>query len=79
MCNPVEFSEIMEIPVSILSSKKYETSVSIDVTEPHGSRSLNTSEGQTSATDLQRLGSLDNRKCDFHPLFGRARIESIWP
>jgi hypothetical protein len=45
-CNPVEFSEIMEIPVSILSSKKYETSVSIDVTEPHGSTSLNTSEGQ---------------------------------
>jgi hypothetical protein len=35
-CDPAEFSEVMEIPVGILSSKRYETFVAIDVTQPHG-------------------------------------------
>src|SRR6266487_6479657 len=33
-CDPTEFSEIMEIPVGILSPKHYETHMSIDVSEP---------------------------------------------
>jgi hypothetical protein len=45
-CDPAEFSEVMEVPVSILSAKRYETSVSIDLTEPGGSPSPNTSDGQ---------------------------------
>jgi hypothetical protein len=36
ICDPAEFSEVMEIPVEMLSPKKYETQISIDVTEPGG-------------------------------------------
>ena len=36
----------MEVSASILSPKKYETQVSIDLTELHGSPSINTSYGQ---------------------------------
>jgi len=46
ICNPAEFDEVMEVPVGILSAKRYETHVSIDVTESGGSPSLNTSDGQ---------------------------------
>jgi hypothetical protein len=45
-CDPAKFSEVMEVPVSMLSPKKYETQVSIDVTEPGGPPSINTSDGQ---------------------------------
>jgi hypothetical protein len=33
-CDPTKFSDVMEIPVGILSPKRYETYTSIDVTEP---------------------------------------------
>jgi hypothetical protein len=46
ICDPAKFSEVMEVPVSILSPKTYETYVSIDLTEPDGSPSINTSDGQ---------------------------------
>jgi hypothetical protein len=46
ICGPAQFSEVMEVPVSILSPKKWETYVSVDLTEPHGSASINTSDGQ---------------------------------
>jgi hypothetical protein len=36
ICNPAEFSEVLEVPVSILSAKTYETTISIDLTEPGG-------------------------------------------
>ena len=36
ICNPIEFSEVMEVPASLLSSKRYETYISIDLTEPDG-------------------------------------------
>lgn len=36
ICDRAEFSEVMEIPVEMLSSKKYETSISVDLTEPGG-------------------------------------------
>jgi hypothetical protein len=36
ICNPAEFSEVMEVPVSMLSSKTYETFISIDLTQPDG-------------------------------------------
>jgi hypothetical protein len=35
-CDPTQFSEVMEVPVGQLSSKRYETNVAIDVTEPGG-------------------------------------------
>jgi hypothetical protein len=35
-CDPAKFLDVMEVPVGLLSSKKYETNVSIDVTEPGG-------------------------------------------
>lgn len=35
ICDPAKFSEVMEMPSSILSSKKYETYISIDLAEPH--------------------------------------------
>lgn len=34
ICDPDEFFEVMEVPASILSSKTYETYISIDLTEP---------------------------------------------
>jgi hypothetical protein len=34
LCDPTKFSEIMEIPVEILSPKHYETYTSVDVSEP---------------------------------------------
>lgn len=46
ICAPTEFSEVMEVPVSILSPKKYETCVSVDLTEPDGPPSNNTSDGK---------------------------------
>ena len=46
ICDPTKFSEVMEIPVTMLSPKTYETYVSIDVTEANGSPSPNTSDGQ---------------------------------
>jgi hypothetical protein len=53
ICNPAEFDEVMEIPISILSAETYETSVSIDLTEPNGSSpSLNTSEGRILAQQI---------------------------
>jgi hypothetical protein len=33
VCNPAEFDEIMELSVSIISSDKYRTSISIDLTD----------------------------------------------
>jgi hypothetical protein len=36
ICDPAKFSEVMEVPASILSSKTYETHISIDLTEPGG-------------------------------------------
>lgn len=36
ICDPSDFSEVMEIPAEMLSPKKYETAVSVDVTEPGG-------------------------------------------
>jgi hypothetical protein len=36
ICDLAEFSEVMEIPVEMLSPNKYETVISIDVTEPGG-------------------------------------------
>jgi hypothetical protein len=36
MCDPTEFSEVMEIPVRMLSPKKYETHISVDVIGPGG-------------------------------------------
>jgi hypothetical protein len=36
ICNPSEFSEVMEIPVEMLSAKKYDTFISIDLTAPRG-------------------------------------------
>jgi hypothetical protein len=36
ICKPAEFSDVMEIPVEMLSPKKYETFISIDVSEPGG-------------------------------------------
>jgi hypothetical protein len=36
----------MEVPVSLLSAKKYETHVSVDATEADGPPSINTSDGQ---------------------------------
>jgi hypothetical protein len=34
LCDPTKFSEIMEVPVEILSPKHYETYTSVDVSEP---------------------------------------------
>jgi hypothetical protein len=34
ICDRAEFYEVMEVPASILSSKKYETHILIDLTEP---------------------------------------------
>jgi len=36
ICDPAEFAEVMEVPASKLSSKKYETYISIDLTAPDG-------------------------------------------
>jgi len=36
ICDPTKFDEVMEVPVSMLSSKKYETNIAVDVTEPGG-------------------------------------------
>src|SRR5262249_55226396 len=46
MCDPAEFSDVMEIPIGMLSQKEYETYVSVDFTDAHGAPSFNTSEGQ---------------------------------
>jgi hypothetical protein len=46
ICDPAKFAEIMEIPISIVSAKKYDTQVSIDLTDSHGSPSINTSDGK---------------------------------
>jgi hypothetical protein len=46
VCNRSEFSEVMEIPVEMLSPKKYETVISIDVTEPGGKAILTTPDRQ---------------------------------
>jgi hypothetical protein len=35
-CDPSQFSEVMEVPIGLLSSKRYETNVAIDATEPGG-------------------------------------------
>jgi hypothetical protein len=34
ICNPAEFSGVLEVPANMLSTKKYEMSISIDLTEP---------------------------------------------
>jgi hypothetical protein len=34
VCDPAKFSQVMDVPAAILSEKKYETYVSIDLTEP---------------------------------------------
>jgi hypothetical protein len=44
ICDPTKFSEVMEVPVSILSPN--ETFVSVDLTEPRGAPSNNTSDGR---------------------------------
>jgi hypothetical protein len=36
ICDPSKFSEVMEVPISMISSKKYETSIAVDLTEPNG-------------------------------------------
>jgi hypothetical protein len=36
ICDPAEFSEVMEVPASILSTKTFETHIAIDLTEPGG-------------------------------------------
>ena len=36
ICDPTEFSEVMEVPTTLLSPKTYETYISIDLTEPDG-------------------------------------------
>jgi hypothetical protein len=36
ICDQTKFDEVMEVPVSMLSSKKYETNIAVDVTEPGG-------------------------------------------
>jgi hypothetical protein len=46
ICEPAEFSEVIEVPVRILSPRKHKTNVSVDRTEPDGSPSINTSDGQ---------------------------------
>jgi len=35
-CDPAKFSDLMELPISMISSKKYETNIAVDLTEPHG-------------------------------------------
>ena len=35
-CHPAEFSQVMEIPAGVLSDKRYETQISIDLTERGG-------------------------------------------
>jgi hypothetical protein len=35
-CDPTEFSEIMEVPVGLLSSETYATYIAVDATEPNG-------------------------------------------
>lgn len=39
-CDPREFSEVMEVPVRLLSRKRYETNVAIDVTAPGGKATI---------------------------------------
>jgi len=46
ICDPAKFSDVMEVEVSKLSSNKYETYISVDLTEPGGPPSINTSDGQ---------------------------------
>ncbi len=36
ICDPAKFDAVLEVPVSILSAKKYETYVAVDLTEPDG-------------------------------------------
>jgi hypothetical protein len=45
-CDCSEFSEVMEVPVSLLSPKKYETYISVDLTERDGGPSINTADGK---------------------------------
>jgi hypothetical protein len=46
VCDLAKFSEVMQVPVGILSSKEYETYVSVDITEANGAPSVNTSDGE---------------------------------
>jgi hypothetical protein len=46
ICNPAEFAEVMEVPADILSPKKYDTQVAVDLTEPDGKPSGNASDGE---------------------------------
>ena len=34
ICNPNEFTDVMEVPVGVLSSKRYGTHITVDLTEP---------------------------------------------
>ena len=45
LCDSAEFSDVMEIQAGKLSPKKYETYISVDLTEPGGLPSINTSDG----------------------------------
>src|SRR5260370_31833776 len=36
ICDPTEFHEVMEVPISMVSPKKYETQIAVDLTEPNG-------------------------------------------
>jgi len=40
VCDPTKFSDVMEIPVEVLSPKHYQTYTSIDVSEPGLQRRL---------------------------------------
>ena len=36
ICNPLDFVEVMEIPIGIISQKTYEATISVDLTEADG-------------------------------------------
>jgi hypothetical protein len=36
VCDPTRFDDIMEVPISLISHKKYETMIAVDLTEPDG-------------------------------------------
>jgi hypothetical protein len=36
ICDPTKFYEVMEVSITLISSKKHETMVSVDLTEPDG-------------------------------------------
>ena len=46
-CNRKEFDEVMTIPVELLSPKKYDTQLVVDLTDANGSPSPNASMGKT--------------------------------